>query len=74
MKHYTKEELESYRRGTMSTLGKINCSIHLRDCPQCSEILAELDEDDKLIQDIRSSIQIFQDLSAGLANAKTETY
>lgn len=74
MKHYTKEELDSYRRGTMSTLGKINCSIHLRDCPQCSEILAELDEDDKLIQDIRSSIQIFQDLSAGPANTKTETY
>ena len=74
MKHYTKEELDSYRRGTMSTLGKISCSIHLRDCPQCSEILAELDEDDKLIQDIRSSIQIFQDLSAGPANAKSETY
>lgn len=32
MKHYTKEELELYRHGQMSVLGRIACSSHLKEC------------------------------------------
>ncbi|MGI6355779.1 MAG: hypothetical protein ACOX6W_11900 [Lentisphaeria bacterium] len=31
MKHYTKEELELYRHGQMSVLGKINCASICRN-------------------------------------------
>ena len=46
MKHYTKEELELYRNGKMSVLGKILCSVHLKKCKKCADLLAELTEDD----------------------------
>ena len=45
MKHYTKEELELYRNGKMSVLGKILCSVHLKKCKKCADLLAELTED-----------------------------
>jgi hypothetical protein len=63
MKHYTKEELELYRNGKMSVLGKIVCGSHLHDCAACSRLMEELKEDDKLIANLRSSIQQYQEVS-----------
>ena len=63
MKHYTREELELYRNGQMSVLGRIACSSHLRGCRECTKIMDELREDDKLIANLRSSVQLFQVLS-----------
>ncbi len=33
--HYTENELEIYRHGKMSLLGRILCSAHLKKCPEC---------------------------------------
>ena len=62
MKHYTKEELELYRNGKMSILGRITCSSHLKTCEQCSKTIKALEDDDTLIKHLRSSLQIYQDL------------
>ena len=62
MKHYTREELELYRNGQMSVLGRITCTSHLRECENCKKILEELKEDDRLIAELRSSVQIYQEL------------
>ncbi|MBE6404860.1 MAG: hypothetical protein E7040_02425 [Lentisphaerae bacterium] len=70
MSHYTKEELDSYRNARMSILGRINCSVHLRECKTCQKLLEELEEDDKLIKDIRSSVDIYEALSAGPAKSE----
>lgn len=63
MKHYTHEELELYRNGKMSVLGRIACSSHLQKCAKCSKIMEDLQEDDKLIAHLRSSIQLYRDLT-----------
>ena len=63
MKHYSKEDLELYRNGKMSVLGRLNCAHHLKECEQCNKILQELQEDDNFLTELRSSIQIFDDLS-----------
>ena len=63
MKHYTKEDLELYRNGQMSVLGRITCTSHLRECPECMKLMDELKEDDKLIANLRSSVLQFQELS-----------
>lgn len=63
MKHYTKEELELYRHGELSVLGRIACSAHLRQCKQCQLRMAELKEDDALIRDLQASIRLFQEFS-----------
>ena len=61
MKHYTKEELDMYRHGQMSVLGRIGCSSHLQNCIECAKLMEELQEDDKLIADLRSSIQQYRE-------------
>ena len=71
MSHYTKEELDSYRNARMSVLGRISCSVHLRECASCKKLLEELEDDDKLIKDLRSSVQIYRELSAGPAKSES---
>ena len=71
MKHYTKEELDLYRNGKMSVLGKISCAAHLKSCPECATLLQELEEDDKLIAHLRASVQIYSDLSESRPAAST---
>ena len=71
MKHYTKEELDLYRNGKMSVLGKISCTAHLKSCKECADLLQELEEDDKLIAHLRTSIQIYSDLSENRTAAST---
>ncbi len=61
MKHYTKEELDMYRHGQMSVLGRIGCASHLQNCSECAKLMEELKEDDKLIADLRSSIQQYRE-------------
>ncbi len=63
MKHYTKEELELYRHGQMSVLGRINCSSHLQECEECKKLLKELEAEDEFVKELRSSIQIFDAIS-----------
>ena len=63
MKHYTKEELELYRHGQMSVLGRINCSSHLHECEECQKLLKELEAEDDFVKELRSSIQIFDAIS-----------
>ena len=62
MKHYTREELELYRNGQMSVLGRITCTSHLRECAKCMKIMDELKEEDKLIVNLRSSVLLYQGL------------
>ena len=63
MEHYTKEELDQYRNGGMSVLGKIRCSAHLKSCPECAKLLEELNADDQLLRDLRGSVEIYQQLA-----------
>ena len=63
MKHYTKEELELYRHGQMSVLGRINCSSHLQECEVCRKLLKELEAEDEFVKELRSSLQIYDALS-----------
>ena len=60
MRHYTKEELELYRNGKMSVLGKIACSTHLKGCKECASLLDELKEDDRFVAELCSSLQAYQ--------------
>ena len=61
--HYSKEELELYRNHQMSVLGQIACSNHLKECPACAKLLDELKDDDRFLNDLRTSIQIYDMLS-----------
>lgn len=63
MKHYTKEDLELYRNGKMSILGRISCSAHLKECEACRNLLKELEEDDQLVSDLRNSLELFREIS-----------
>ena len=63
MEHYTQEELDQYRNGGMSVLGKIRCSAHLKNCPECAKLLEELNSDDQLLRDLRGSVEIYQQLA-----------
>ena len=63
MEHYTKEELDQYRNGGMSVLGKIRCSVHLKSCPECVKLLDELNSDDQLLRDLRGSVELYQQLA-----------
>lgn len=63
MKHYTKEELELYRHGQMSVLGRINCSSHLLECEECQKLLKELEAEDEFVKELRSSIQIYESVA-----------
>ncbi|GEM_PF-792141 len=71
MKHYTKEELECYRHHEMSVLGRINCSAHLKQCPECAKLLAELDEEDALVAELQESLLAFNQVPAPPAEAAT---
>ena len=61
MKHYTKEELESYRHHEMSVLGRLACSSHLKECEACTKLLKELETDDAFVSELRDSIRIFEE-------------
>jgi hypothetical protein len=61
MKHYTKEELESYRQHGMSVLGRLTCSAHLKECAACADLLKELEADDAFVMELRDSIRIFDE-------------
>lgn len=63
MTHYTKEDLELFRNGQMSVLGKIACSAHLKNCKACAELLHELEQEDQLIHDLRNSVQMYKEIS-----------
>ncbi len=61
--HYSKEELELYRNHQMSVLGQIACSAHLKECPACAKLLDELKDDDRFLNDLRTSVRIYDALS-----------
>ena len=71
MKHYTKEELDLYRNGKLSILSRISCAAHLKYCRECARLLKELEEDDQLLEHLRSSIQIYKDLTEIKQSAST---
>ena len=62
MKHFSKEELELYRNHQMSVLKRIVCAGLLYECRICAGRLKELDADDHFLDELRSSIRIFQAL------------
>lgn len=63
MKHFTKEELELFRHNEVSFFQKILIKRHLKKCSQCTETLAQLQEEDLFIADLRDSVRLFQTLS-----------
>ena len=62
MKHYTKEELELYRHGQMSVLGRIACSSHLKEC----------EYDDAFVRELRDSIKTYKEAADGRKPLKQE--
>lgn len=71
MTHCTREDLELYRNNQMSLLKRIACASHLKTCPECSRLLRELEEDDRLIAEIRSGVELYQKLSGRAPAAPT---
>lgn len=65
MSHYTKEELELFRHDQMSVLGRISCAAHLKNCPECEKLLRELEDEDRFVEDLRSSVKLYKDLAKG---------
>ena len=61
-KHYTKDELEMYRHGQMSLLGRMQCAAHLRECPDCRTLLDELESDDEFVRELRDSIKAYREI------------
>ena len=61
MKHYTKEELELYRHHEMSVLGRVACSVHLKECATCASLLKDLETDDAFVMELRDSIRMFDE-------------
>ncbi len=61
MKHYTKEELEQYRNKGMSVFARIKCAAHLKECPSCAMLLAELEEDAAFVGRLRESIKRYEE-------------
>jgi len=70
MTHYTKEELELYRHNEMSVLGRIACSAHLKNCPECEKLLRELEDEDRFVDDLRNSVRLYKDLGVEKTTAK----
>ena len=64
MKHYTKEELELFRHDRMSVLGRIACAAHLKNCEDCAARLRELEEEDRFVDDLRTSVRLYKDLNS----------
>ena len=73
MKHYTKEELELYRHGQMSVLGRVTCASHLQKCEECRELLKELESEDDFVKELRSSLLLFESVAKELPKAKPQT-
>ena len=73
MKHYTKEELELFRHGEMSVLGRIACSAHLKNCESCSAMLRELEDEDRFVDDLRTSVRLYKDLNAAAPHGSPRT-
>ena len=71
MTHCTREDLELYRNRQLSLLKRIACASHLKECPECARLLRELDEDDHLIAEIRSSVELYRNLSERAPAAPT---
>lgn len=59
MRHYTKEELEAYRRHTMSLVGRMKCTLHLSQCHQCAQLLQSVTEDDALLDELRECLEVY---------------
>ncbi len=71
MAHYTKEELELYRHGEMSVLGRISCESHLKHCQKCAKLLDELRDEDRFVDELRDSVLVYKELSRKPATPRT---
>lgn len=60
MSCYSKAELDLFRHGEMSVLSRICCKAHLKECDSCQRRLAELCEDDMLIEELRQSVKTYE--------------
>ena len=63
MRHYSKEELDLYRHGEMSVLGRIGCSSHLKECSACAALMEELQKEDALVAELQESIRLFGEVA-----------
>ena len=64
MRHYTEDELELFRHKEMSVLGRINCASHLKECPACAKLLAELEGSAALVQEVRNGMECYRSQEA----------
>lgn len=60
IKHYSREQLDSYRHGDMNVFQRFLCYIHLKFCSECSNELSAVEEDDILLEDFKHSIDEFK--------------
>ena len=58
MKHYTIDEIDRYVHGNMSTLAKIRCTIHLKSCNECNDLVLQLEKDESFIQKLKTALTL----------------
>ncbi len=71
--HYTENELEIYRHGKMSLLGRILCSAHLKKCPECRKKMEQLDQDDRFVDQLRQSMRVYGDVTCAVIHPAKST-
>jgi hypothetical protein len=59
MKHYTQEQLDQYKHGDMSIIGKLTCKMHLCFCQKCSDQLRTISEDDSFMSELKNAVKTF---------------
>ena len=63
MKHYSASELELYRKGKMSVLGKLQCAAHLKGCAECRKTFEKLQDEDRFIEELKYNVKVFSELA-----------
>ena len=71
MTHYKLEELDCYKHGEMSIYNRIKCAKHLKNCQDCQKKLLKLNNNDKLIIDVKRNLNKFKELTVALSDKKT---
>ena len=59
-KHYTIDQIDCFVHGSMEIFEKIKCSIHLKSCSECKELLSQVENDKVFLGKLKEALQQFE--------------